>query len=44
VDRRWVALVALQSLTFEGTLRTTKLAEAIKRYGIDPEKPQPVAV
>jgi pyruvate dehydrogenase E1 component len=44
VDRRWVTLAALEALVKEGTLPASKLAEAISRYGIDPEKPNPAMV
>jgi pyruvate dehydrogenase E1 component len=44
VDRRWVTVAALETLVKEGTLPATKLAEAISRYGIDPEKPNPAMV
>ena len=35
VDRRHIALAALQALVEEGTLQRPTLAEAIKRYGVD---------
>ena len=34
-------LAALKSLAEEGALPAASVAEAIKKYGIDPEKPQP---
>jgi pyruvate dehydrogenase E1 component len=41
VDRHWVALVALDGLARDQKLPRAKVAEAIKRYGIDPEKANP---
>jgi len=44
VDRHYVTLAALHSLAAEGTVPAQAPAEAIKRYGIDPDKPIPVEV
>jgi pyruvate dehydrogenase E1 component len=44
VDRRYVALAALKALADEGDLKPSVVSEAIKRYGIDPAKPNPVTV
>ena len=44
VDRRWVALAALESLAAEGAVPRSRVAEAIRKYGIDPEKPAPWTV
>ena len=44
VDRYWVTLAALESLALDGTLPAAKLGEAIKKYGIDPDKPNPAKV
>ena len=41
VDRHFVALAALKSLAEQNKLPSTKVAEAIKKYGIDPMKPNP---
>ncbi len=41
VDRRFVALAALQALAEDGKLEAAVPAEAIRRFGIDPEKPNP---
>jgi pyruvate dehydrogenase E1 component len=41
VDRYHVALAALQALGQEGTVPLEKAAEAITKYGIDPDKPDP---
>jgi len=44
VDRRWVAIAALKSLADEGQMDRAKIAEAIKKYDIDPGKPNPLTV
>ena len=44
VDRHWVTLAALESLAEEGAVPAAKVAEAIKKYGIDPDKPNPARV
>ncbi len=44
VDRRFVVVAALKALTEEGVLPMAKVAEAIKKYGIDPSKPNPTTV
>ena len=44
VDRHWVTLAALESLALEGAVPAAKVAEAIKKYGIDPDKPNPAKV
>jgi pyruvate dehydrogenase E1 component len=41
VDRRHIALAALQALVEEGTLARSALAEAIRRYRVDPDAPAP---
>jgi pyruvate dehydrogenase E1 component len=41
VDRHWVALATLDGLAREQRLPRAKVAEAISRYGIDPEKANP---
>jgi pyruvate dehydrogenase E1 component len=41
VDRHHVAVAALYSLAQEGAVPAGKVADAIKKYGIDPEKPDP---
>jgi pyruvate dehydrogenase E1 component len=42
VDRHWVALSALHALVEEGTLKPSVVADAIAKYGIDANKPNPV--
>ncbi len=41
VDRRFVAIAALRALADEGELPLQTVAEAIRKYGIDPDKPNP---
>ncbi|HOX90538.1 MAG TPA: pyruvate dehydrogenase (acetyl-transferring), homodimeric type, partial [Burkholderiaceae bacterium] len=41
VDRRYVVIAALKALAEEGVIPVAKVAEAIKRYGIDADKPNP---
>ena len=44
VDRRWVAVAALKALADQGDIKAAVVAAAIKKYGIDPSKPNPVTV
>jgi pyruvate dehydrogenase E1 component len=44
VDRHFVALAALKSLAEEGAVKPSVVTEAIKKFAIDPEKPNPVTV
>ena len=44
VDRYYVAIAALKSLADEETIPASTVAAAIKKYGIDPEKPIPTSV
>ncbi len=41
VDRRWVVLAALKTLAEEGRIPAATVAEAIRAYGIDPDKRNP---
>ena len=41
VDRHYVAVAALSSLASEGTVPASTVADAIARYGVDPDKPDP---
>lgn len=41
VDRHFVVLAALRALANEGSIPMSKVAEAIQRYGINPEKIDP---
>ena len=44
VNRYYVAVVALKALADEGNIPVSTVSEAIKKYNIDPEKPNPVTV
>ena len=44
VNRYFVAVHALKALADEGTIPASRVADAIKRYQLDPEKPNPVTV
>ena len=44
VDRRWVTVAALNALADEGTIKREKVAEAIAKYNLDPNKPNPMSV
>jgi pyruvate dehydrogenase E1 component len=44
VDRHYVAVAALKALAEDGEIPAAKVAEAIKKYGIDAEKPAPWTV
>ena len=41
VDRRYVALAALSELAADGAVPAQAVPDAITRYGIDPDKPNP---
>ena len=41
VDRRYVAVAALKPLAEEGKVQTAVVAEAIKKWELNPEKPNP---
>ncbi len=41
VDRRYVAAAALQALAQDGKIKTGVVAEAVKKFGLNPEKPSP---
>ena len=41
VDRRYVAVAALQALAQDGKVEPGLAADAIKKFGINPEKPSP---
>ncbi len=44
VDRHYIAVAALKALSDEGKIAAAKVREAMEKYGIDPEKPNPVTV
>jgi pyruvate dehydrogenase E1 component len=44
VDRWYVTLAALKALADEGAVPVANVAEAVKKYGLDPAKPAPWTV
>ncbi|WMW82138.1 pyruvate dehydrogenase (acetyl-transferring), homodimeric type [Undibacterium cyanobacteriorum] len=44
VNRYFVTVAALKSLADEGSISASVVAQAIEKYGIDPNKPNPVTV
>jgi pyruvate dehydrogenase E1 component len=44
VDRYYIALAALKSLADDEQIPLSRVADAIKKYDIDPEKPNPATV
>ncbi|AUX21583.1 pyruvate dehydrogenase [Sorangium cellulosum] len=44
VDRRWITVAALKALADDGAIGREKVTEAIAKYGLDVNKPNPVAV
>jgi len=44
VNRYYVAVAALKALADEGAIPAETVSTAIRRYRIDPEKPNPVSV
>jgi pyruvate dehydrogenase E1 component len=44
VDRYYVTVAALKALADEGSVPASTVAKAIKKYAIDPDKPNPVTV
>jgi len=44
IDRHYVVLATLKALADDGVLPASKAAEAIRKYGIDTERPNPVNV
>jgi pyruvate dehydrogenase E1 component len=44
VDRNYVVVAALSALAADGTVPTSAVTDAIARYGIDPDKPNPLYV
>jgi len=44
VDRRYVVVAALYALAQDGKIEKSKVSEAITKYSIDPDKPNPVTV
>ena len=44
VDRHYVTIATLQALAEDGKISTEIVAQAIRKFGIDPDKPNPVTV
>jgi len=44
VDRFHVVVAALKALSEEGTVQPSIVADALRKYGIDPDKPNPATV
>jgi pyruvate dehydrogenase E1 component len=44
VSRHWVTVSALKALADGGAIKPSVVAEAIRKYGIDPAKPNPATV
>jgi len=44
VSREFVAIAALKKLADAGTVPVSTVSQAIKKYGIDPNKPNPLTV
>jgi pyruvate dehydrogenase E1 component len=44
VNRHFIAVHALKALADDGTIPASRVAEAIRKYQLDPEKPNPVTV
>jgi len=44
VDRYYVAVAALKALADDGAIAATVVTQAIKKYGLEPEKPYPPSV
>jgi pyruvate dehydrogenase E1 component len=44
VDRHWVTVAALKSLADEGAIARDTVAAALHKYGLDPEKINPMHV
>jgi len=44
VDKRYIAITALKALADDGVLDQRTVVEAIKKYGIDPDRPDPVTL
>ncbi|SBT05532.1 pyruvate dehydrogenase, decarboxylase component E1, thiamin-binding [Candidatus Propionivibrio aalborgensis] len=44
VDRNWVTVAALKALADDGAIERSKVADAIAKYGIDVNKPNPMSV
>ena len=44
VNRYYIVIAALKALSDDGEVDSKVVQQAIKKYGVDPEKPNPVTV
>lgn len=44
VDRRYIVIATLSAMAEEGTIPKATVVDAIKKYGVDPNKPEPTTV
>jgi len=44
VDKRYIAVTALKAMADDGALDQKTVAQAIEKYGIDPDRPDPVTL
>lgn len=44
IDRYWITVSALKGLADEGTIEASVVADAIRKYGLDPSKPNPLGM
>ena len=44
VNRHYIVVSALKALADEGKIEVGKINEAIKKYNIDPNKPEPTTI
>jgi pyruvate dehydrogenase E1 component len=44
VDERYIAVSALKALADDGALDQKTVSQAIRKYGIDPDRPDPVTL
>ena len=44
MNRHWVAVAALKALAEEGKVEASVVADAIRKYDLDPNKPDPWTV
>ena len=44
VDKHYIAVTTLKALADDGMLDVKTVSEAIKKYGIDPDRPDPVTL
>ncbi|MGH8561755.1 MAG: transketolase-like TK C-terminal-containing protein, partial [Nevskiales bacterium] len=44
VDRRWITVRALKSLAEQGEIEHKQVTQALRKYGLNPDKPNPLTV